>query len=157
MNTRVEVHGLDELRKSLRRITPALSKQLQVANKTISTKLVPKLQGAVRSLPSPGGFRTGGGIRPRATQKSATIAFLGSQATKPLQASVLGSNVHPIFGRLVPASSMSRRLWRPHLGNSWTPEQLYGVGPIFRTTAEQFAPDEYLDAVIDAIEEGFRA
>lgn len=155
METRVEIHGLDELRRSFRRISPQLSKTLQVANKKIASRAVGLVKPAVAGLPSPGGSRAAGGITPRATQKSAEIAFSRADRSKPLMATILGANWHPVFGRFVQVDSMSRRLWRPHLGASWTPAQLYGVGPVLEQIHRGFAMDEYREAVSDAIKEAF--
>lgn len=155
MDTRVDIRGIDELRKALRKVSPQLSKTLQKAHKKIATEVVAKVKPAVSGLSSPGGSRAVGGIRPRATQKSAEIAFLGSARNKPLMATILGSDVHPVYGRYYAADSMKRRLWKPHLGNSWQPQQLYGVGPVLEKAQKTFIYDEYVDAVLDAIQESF--
>lgn len=155
MDTRVEIRGIDELRRALRKISPQLSKTLQIAHKKISTEVVAKVKPAVSRLPSPGGSKAVRGITPRATQKSAEIAFSGAARNKPLMASILGSEVHPVYGRYYAVDSMKRRLWRPHLGNSWKPEDLYGVGPVLEEAQKTFIYDEYLDAVLEAMDRSF--
>lgn len=155
MATQVVVKGLDDFRRDLRRVDPRLAKSLQVANKKIATKAVSKVKPAASALSSPGSHRIAGGITPRATQRSAKIAFSQAARSKPLLASILGANWHPVFGRLVKADSMSRRLWKPHLGTDWTPSDLYGVGPVFRNLADTFVLEEYADAIEKALSEAF--
>lgn len=153
--TTVEIEGLDEFRRDLRRVNPALGKAIQRAHKTISTKVANEVRPAVQRLPSPGGTRAVRGITPRATQKHAQIAFSRAQARKPLWANILGAYVHPVFGRRFPVKKMKRRIWQPHLGSHWQPEQLYGAGPVLKHARDTFAADEYLDAFTDALREAF--
>lgn len=121
----------------------------------MATKAATSVKPAVQSLRSPGGSRSIRGITPRATQKAAKVAFSQADRSKPLLASILGANWHPVYGRFVQADSMSNRVWQPHLGSSWTPSQLYGAGPVFTLIADTFALDEYADAIMDAFGEAF--
>ena len=89
------------------------------------------------------------GITARATAKSASIALLGSNPT--IRANVFGTLSHKVFGRHV----LGRGPWRAWIGNTWTPEQLYGIGPALTTVADGFALDEYADALMDALKEAF--
>jgi hypothetical protein len=151
----ITVKGLDDFRRDLRRVDPRLAKTLQVAHKKVATRAVERVKPAVGRLPSPGSHRTTGGITPRATQKSAKVAFSQANRSKPLMASILGSDWHPVFGRFIPADRMRRRLWQPHLGASWSYDQLYGAGRAFVQVADTFALDEYADAIMDAFAEAF--
>jgi hypothetical protein len=140
---------LDELRRELRRIDPRLAKTLQVANKRVSEKVVSKAGPAVQGLSSPGGARAQSGIRARASQSKATVVLLGSNPT--IRASVFGTLSHKVFGRNVSGHGP----WQPWLGQSWPPEDLYGLGPAITETVDGFALDEYADAFMDALRFAF--
>jgi len=103
---------------------------------------------AVQRLSSPGGSVSVGGIRPSAKQKAAVIRLNNQRA---LFANVFGTKSHMVFGRRVAGSGP----FQPWLGNSWTPEDLYGIGPSIKDTMDGFALDEYLDAVLDALAVAF--
>lgn len=149
----IKVEGLKELRKELKGVSPKLAKALQVANKTVSDKFVEEAKPAVRKLPAPGGSRAIKGIKSRATQAAANVIFSKDPKFAPLMATIMGGNWYPVFGRLVRVSKMRRRLWQKHVGNTWKPEELYGVGPIFKRTFEDFALEEYEQALAKAFEE----
>lgn len=160
MGTEVRIEGLDDLRKSLRKVSPQLSKALQKAHKAIAQMAVDKIKPAVAGLPSPGGSRAVSGITPRATQKQATVAFSGAANKRPLKGTILGSNTHTLNWpnqrhKKVKTSSMRNRVWQPHLGNRWQPEQLYGAGPVFQQAKAGFIREEYLEGVLKAIRESF--
>ena len=155
MSDPITVKGLKDFQKDLRGVDPRLAKTLQKAHKNVSTRATDKVRTKVTALPSPGSHRVGRGITPRATQTRAKIAFSTAARTRPLVAHILGADWHPVWGRFVPASQMRRRLWQPHLGNSWSWPQLYGAGPALREVADKFALDEYADAVMDAMAEAF--
>ena len=145
----VVVKGLDEFRRELRRADKRMPKAFQKANKKVSERVVSRGKPAVRGLSSPGGSIAVGGIRPRARQNRATIAFLGSNPT--IRATIFGTRSHMVFGRRISGSGP----WRPWIGTTWTPEQLYGIGPVIKQTVDRFALDEYLGAVLDALGPAF--
>jgi hypothetical protein len=147
--TQVVVRGLDELRRELRRIDPRLAKTLQVANKKVSEKVVSAGAPRIAGLSSPGGTKAMSGLRPRASQSKATVVLLGSNPT--IRANVFGTLSHKVFGRNVPG----RGPWLAWLGNSWHPEDLYGLGPALTEVADGFALDEYADAWLDALAAAF--
>jgi hypothetical protein len=148
----VTVSGLDELSRELRKVDPRLNKQLQRANKDISTDLANKSQAAVSGLTDAGG-RGARGIRPRAGAKKATIALLGSNAF--VRAAVFGAEVHWVFGRPMAAADMSRRAWQPWIGDDWTPEEgLYGISPVIKSAIPDIL-DTYGDRVMDALAGAF--
>jgi hypothetical protein len=89
------------------------------------------------------------GIRGNASQKAARITLLGSNPT--IRASVFGTLSHKVWGRNV----SGRGPWQPWLGNTWQPEQLYGLGPVIKEAADGFALDEYADAIMDALKVAF--
>ena len=151
----ITVKGLKDFQKDLRGVDPRLAKTLQVAHKKVSTKATDQVRPAVTGLGAPGSHRVGRGITPRATQTRARIAFSSAARTRPLVAHILGADWHPVWGRFVPAASMRRRLWQPHLGNSWSWPQLYGAGPAIEEVANRFALDEYADAIMDSLAEAF--
>jgi hypothetical protein len=153
--SQIAVKGLADFQRDLRGVDPRLAKTLQVAHKKVSSRAVEGIRPAVGRLPSPGSGRTTGGITPRAGQKYARVAFSGATRSKPLHASILGANWHPVFGRFIKADRMRRRLWQPHLGATWSYDQLYGAGPVFTRIADTFALDEYADAIMDSFAEAF--
>ena len=55
MTAQVQVEGLADLARELKRIDPALNKQLRLVNKTVSDKVVTAGRPAIQGLPSPGG------------------------------------------------------------------------------------------------------
>lgn len=127
----VEVKGLDEFAKELRRIDPRLAKALSKGHKEIASDVAAKAQRKVTGLRSPRSGRAATGVRARATAKNATIVLLGSNPV--VRAAVMGAEVHWVFGRPIRQSSMLRRVWQPWVGNDWTAEEgLYGVSPAIR-------------------------
>lgn len=151
----IDVHGLKDFQRDLRRVDPRLAKTLQRAHKVISGRVVDRIKPAVTGLAAPGSHRIGRGITPRATQTRAKIAFSGANRTKPLFSHILGAEWHPVYGRFVPTREMRRPLWQAHLGARWHWTQLYGAGPAIRKQADTFVLDEYADAVMDAMSEAF--
>lgn len=140
----IRIDGLRELQKSFRQASPLLAKQLTGVHRTISTRIVSDAKGRVQGLPSPGGTRAMSGITARATQKSAGLALLASNPT--IRANVFGTLSHKAWGHHV----SGRGPWQSWLGRSWTPDQLYGVGPAIEKAVEGFALDEYMEAVMDS-------
>lgn len=149
----IQVKGLDELARELRRVDPRLVKQLTKAHKEISTKVAGKAQSKVSGLPVPRGGQAAAGIKPRAGQKKATIALLGSNPV--VRAAVMGTEVHWVFGRPVRAGSMMRRVWQPWVGNDWTAEEgLYGVSPAIAEAIPGIL-DTYADHIEAALDAAF--
>jgi len=149
----IEVEGLDEFARAMRRVDPRIGKALQKAHKEIAKKVSGKVEGAVGGLGSPQSGAAARGVRPRAGQKEATIALLGSN--KFIRAAVMGTQTHWVFGRPVSAASMMRRVWQPWVGNSWTAEEgLYGVSPAI-TAAIPSVVETYSDAIDQALSEAF--
>lgn len=140
---------MDELRRELRRIDPRLAKTLQTANKRVSERVRDRARPAIQGLPSPGGSRAMSGLTARASQSKATVVLLGSNPT--IRANVFGTLSHKVWGRNVSGSGP----WKAWLGNSWTPEHLYGLGPAITEVVDGFALDEYADAVMDALAAAF--
>ena len=145
----VVVKGLDDFRRDLRKVDSRLPKALQKAHKKVATRTAEKGRPAVQGLSSPGGTIATRGIRGNASQKAARITLLGSNPT--VRANVFGARSHTVFGRRVPGSGP----WKPWIGNKWEPEQLYGLGPVIQDTADNFALDEYGDAIMDALKVAF--
>lgn len=145
----VVITGLDELRRELRRIDPKLAKTLQAANKKVSERVRDKARPEIAGLPSPGGSKAIGGLSARATQSKATVVLLGSNPT--IRANVLGTLSHMVWGRSVPGSGP----FLPWLGQSWSPEDLYGLGPALTDVVDHFALDEYADAWLDGLAGAF--
>ena len=143
------VKGLDDFRRDLRKVDKRLPKALQVAHKKVAQRVAEKAKPAVAGLPSPGGSRAVSGIRGNASQKAARITLLGSNPT--IRANVFGTLSHKVWGHHV----SGRGPWQPWIGNQWTPEQLYGLGPVIKEAADGFALDEYADAIMDALKVAF--
>ena len=145
----VRIKGLDEFRRELKRVDKRMGKAFGQANKKIGEKVVAQGGPAIRGLSSPGGSRAQSGLKASARQNAAVVQLVGSNPT--IRANVFGTLSHQVFGRNIPGSGP----WKPWIGNSWTPEDLYGIGPVIRDVADDFALDEYLDAVMDAIRPAF--
>lgn len=145
----VRVKGLDEFRRELRKVDKNFGKAFGVANKKVGDKVVSAGRPAVKNLPSPGGSVAQEGLRSSAKQTKAVIRLLGSNPT--LHATVFGTKSHMVFGRRVDGPGP----WKPWIGNSWQPEDLYGLGPAISQVMDGFALDEYMDAVMDAIGPAF--
>ena len=106
----VVVTGLDQLAQGVAWVDPRLTKALQKGHKEISTELAQKSQAAVSGLTDAGG-RGASGIRPRAGQKKATIALLGSNAVCP------GGGVRDRVALGVRPALSPHRRWHGVLGN----------------------------------------
>lgn len=156
MDTTVQIVGLEELRKGFRKAGgPQLSRALGKAHKSIANKTLAKVKPAVQGLPSPGGSKAIRGIKASGTQKEASIKFSKSP-TRPVMATILGSNWHTLWGkRTVPTSSMRNPVWKPHMGSSWTPASLYGAGPVFVAAHKTFVMDDYEKAIADTLRDSF--
>lgn len=158
MDARVRIVGLDEVRRELRRISPVLSKKLQVAHKAISTDIAEKSKSRMAGLPGPRSSKAAQGIRPRGGQRSAQIALLGSNEF--VRAFEFGTRRHWLFGRPVAASSMSRRVFPPWKGNQWDAGDGpargvgYAVQPTIRENVEKIA-ETYTDRIEDAFAGAF--
>jgi hypothetical protein len=140
---------LDELRRELRRIDPRLAKTLVKAHRTVTEKVVAKGKPAIVGLPSPGGSKAASGLKAGRRQDRGTVILSGGNAT--IRANVFGTLSHKVFGRNVSGHGP----WLPWLGNSWSPEDLYGLGPALREVADGFALDEYADAWLDGLAAAF--
>jgi hypothetical protein len=149
----IEVEGLDEFAKAMRRVDPRIGKALQKAHKEISKKVSAKVESAVGGLGTPRSGDAARGVRPRAGQREAVVALLGSN--KFIRSAVMGTQVHWVFGRPVRADSMLRRVWQPWVGNDWTAEDgLYGVSPAI-SAAIPTVVETYADAIDQALSEAF--
>lgn len=137
------------MRRGLRQVDSRLPKALQQANKQVSNKIVEAARPKVAGLPSPGGTRAMSGLTARATQKSATVVLLGSNPT--VRANVLGTLSHKAWGRHVSGSGP----FQAWLGQGWSPEELYGLGPAMTDVVDRFGLDEYADAFMDALAVAF--
>lgn len=145
----VRVKGLDEFRRELRKVDKNFGKAFGIANKAVGEKVVSAGKPAVKNLSSPGGSVAGAGLKSSAKQTKAVIRLLGSNPT--LHASVFGTKSHMVFGRRISGSGP----WQPWIGNSWQPEELYGLGPAITSVMDGFALDEYMEAVLDAVQPAF--
>lgn len=112
----LQVKGLAAFRRDLRRIDPRMSKALQVAHKRIAEGRAAEAKGVMSSARGPGG-RASKGVRPRARQRSASIALLGSN--KFVRAMEFGTRFHFLFGNQIRADAMRRRVFPPWVGNQF--------------------------------------
>ena len=158
MEARVRIVGLNEVRRELRRVSPAMAKKLQVAHKAISTDIAEKSRSRMAGLPGPRSSKAAQGIRPRGGQKSAQIALLGSNEF--VRAFEFGTRKHMVFGRPVAASSMRRRVFPPWQGNQWNAGEGpargvgYAVQPTIRENVNHVW-DTYTDRLEDAFAGAF--
>lgn len=143
------IEGIDDLRRALRGIDRGLGRAIGQANKRVASVYVDR---ARPKIPTNQASRTGleKGISARARQKDIALA-IRSTARRPTIAAVLGSNVHPVYGRNYPQAVFRRRVWQPWLGNNWRPQDLYGIGPVFRDVPNE-AEDLWFAAVEGAME-----
>ena len=123
MTAQVQVEGLSDLARELKRIDPQLNKQLRLVNKTVSQKVVDAGRPAIAGLRSPGGRIAVPGLTARATPTQATVVLAGRNRT--IRANVFGTLSHVAWGHKKPG----RGPWQPWQGRSWQPEELYGFGP----------------------------
>lgn len=140
---------MDELRRELRRIDPKLAKTLSVANKKVSERIRDAARPKIAGLSSPGGSRAMGGLTARATPTKATVVLLGSNPT--IRANVFGTLSHKVWGRNVSGHGP----FLPWLGQSWQPEELYGLGPAITNVVDGFAMDEYADSWMKGLDAAF--
>ncbi len=145
----VRIKGLDEFRRELRRADKRMGKAFGKANKKVGDRVVAKGRPAIQRLPSPGGTIAMSGLRSSAKQTKAVIALTAGNPT--IRATVFGTKSHMVFGRRISGSGP----WKPWIGRSWQPEELYGLGPSIKQTMDGFALDEYMDAVLDALAPAF--
>lgn len=147
----LEVRGMDEFIRGIKKADAQLPKEVTKAHKVISTKVAGKAADRVSGLSSPRSSSAAAGIKPRAGQKYARIVVSGPFAL----AAVMGTKVHPVFGRRVLASSMARRVWADWVGNDWTPEEgLYGVSPVIADAMPGII-DTYADAIYAALKSAY--
>ncbi len=145
----IRVRGLDEFRRELRRVDKRMGKAFGKANKKVGDRIVRKGAPAIRQLSSPGGTVAMSGLRSSAKQNKAVVRMLGSNPT--IRANVFGTKSHMVWGRRISGSGP----WKPWIGRSWQPEDLYGLGPVLKSAADKFILDEYLGAVLDALGPAF--
>lgn len=149
----IQFSDLEDFTKEMRRVDPRLNKELQKAHKQISVEVSAKAARRVAGLHGPRSGMAAAGVRPRAGQKHAAVALLGSN--KYVRAAVMGANIHWVFGRPIPASSMRRRVWPQWIGDDWTPESgLYGVSPAIAEAIPNIV-DTYGDRILAALSNAF--
>jgi len=118
MTARVEVKGLRELNRDLRRIDRALGKRTQRALKRVSEEVVEDIRSRMTTREGRLGAKGAKGVRARATQRKAKIALLGSNPV--IRGLEFGAIVHPVFGRRMLQRDMARRVFPPWVGNRYT-------------------------------------
>lgn len=143
------IEGIDDLRRTLRGIDRNLGRAIGQANKKVASVYVDR---ARPKIPNGQASRTGleKGISARARQSDIALA-IRSTARRPTIAAVLGANVQPVFGRKYPQAVLRRPVWEPWLGNSWKPQQLYGIGRVFDDIPNE-AEDLWFAAVQGAMQ-----
>lgn len=167
----VEVVGLDDLVRDLRRAESKLPKVVQRANKDMATRVVAIARLGIGTIAGAASSEVRNvakkKITPRARQKSASVALLGSKAPRyrgwygPAQTFEFGTRFHPVGGRYVPASSMRRRVFPPWVGNQFAggdwKDGLHGrqghiVAPAIQKFIDRYTfADEYSEALDKAI------
>jgi hypothetical protein len=109
----IQVRGLDELSRELRRVDPRLEKSTLKATTRIAERIAGQTRGHLRN-------RSRSGL----TSKANSIVISGSNPV--VRSALFGESIHWVFGRPVSAASMSRRVFPPWVGPGWKPEDLYG-------------------------------
>lgn len=137
----LEVRGLRELNRALRKVDPSLGKRTQVALKAISTEAAERAQARARSQFGAIGSKGAKGIRPRAKQSKATVALLGSNPV--IRGLEFGAIVHPVFGRSRVQSSFKNRVFPPWVGNQSTGARAnFGQGYVVAPTMNEMLEEE---------------
>lgn len=141
----VYIEGIDDFRRVLRNAGKLHARELGIANRKVAGVYVDKAKPKVpRQRASH--LNLAEGIKATARQRDISMR-LRSTIDRPLVAAVLGADTHPVFGRRRPMADLKRRVWEPHLGQGWSPQDLYGIGNVFDDI-----PDEVADLWFDAIE-----
>lgn len=162
----VEVEGLKQLGRDLRKVDRELAKQLQRGHKQVAEKVAEDARGTARTTFGRHASQAKG-IKGRGSQSKAAIA-LNTGRTPRLLAAEFGTKTHNVprgrTGRTkkVLASSMSRRVFRPWSGNQWNPGEGpgsgvgYAVHPTIRRWVQSgLLADTYADFVLDGFEPAF--
>lgn len=162
----VRLRKMDELISVLRRTERSLGRELGRVNQQVANTVLPDVRQAI---PDPYQQGTAKGATASRAQKAAKLTFT-SVSKRPTIASILGSDKHPIpFGpkvasgagvsyrqvRKVDAATMRRRVWEPHLGKGWQPEDLYEVGPVLARLVDTDVADIYFEALYRMLEDFF--
>jgi hypothetical protein len=155
MDTQLRIKGLDELRRELRRVSPQMAKQLQIGHKSISADVANQSKANIGQSGARAGKAIGQrGITPRAGQKYARIALLGSNPT--IRAVEFGTRRHWLFGRVISADSMRRRVFPAYRGfqGEFDPSK----GTFVMPTISRMLPEiqgTYEDRLLDAFAGAF--
>jgi hypothetical protein len=116
----IEVRGLKEALAAMRKVDKQIPKTVRRIHKEVGEVVASRARSAADR-------RTASAIKSRSTQRNAKI-IVGLRPPVAI-GRVVGANrrfgwySHPRY------RGSSGRQYRPHLGSSWTPEQLYQVGP----------------------------
>jgi hypothetical protein len=149
----VEVDGATELRDTLRRFTNRPGAVFTKAYRQVAKMVETDARGSLDAIPAPSAGIDGltSGIEAAARQSYAALTIRSTDTT-PTIAAVLGANVHSVFGRKFPISEMDGdRPWLEHLGASWQPEDLYGVGDVLKSKTVDDVVDVFWEAFMEAI------
>jgi len=155
----IEIVGLRDFRRDLRKLDSRLPKYVGKAHRAIAKEVGLAARSAVATSAYPGLRRHAArGVRWSGKQTEAAIRL---KAGTGAIAQERGTKYHWVFGRRVRASSMRRRVFPPWVGNKWEGGAFgsFGSGGHFAAvTVERHLPtieDHYLDYVIDALREAF--
>lgn len=152
MAVRVESPDLKRLANDLQGIGPRVDREINRAHQKVATDIANAAARNVQGLTDAGG-RGAAGIKGVATQNKASIHLLGSNQF--VRAAVFGTELHWVYGNPIPASQMSRRVWRPWIGANWEPEEgLYGVSPAIKSRMDQTV-ETYSDGMMQALAHAF--
>lgn len=148
----VQSPDLKVLARDLQRIGPRVDREMSRAHREVSTDVANAARRNVASLPGPS-ERGAAGIQAQPTPSKGVIALLGSN--RFTFSAVFGTELHWVFGRPMPASQMSRRVWQPWVGSGWTPEEgLYGVSPAIADAMPEIL-DTYSERMMAALADAF--
>lgn len=116
----IRIEGLNEFRRELKNIDSDLPKELRRGHKKVGDFAADR----VRPF-APG--RTKAAIKGRGTQREATLK-VGHNPPYSVAKMVGANRRFGWYGKARYRSSAGRQ-FQPHLGASWTPGQLYYIGP----------------------------
>lgn len=139
---RVEARGLDQLRKALKQIDPAIGKELRQVWLKAAKLVVERAEG---SAPA----RAKGAIKGRATQRAAFIRVTPKRGDE--LAVFMGQTQRSGWYGWRRYRQSAARQFRPWVGNQWDPGETGGK-PYFIGEPINEAADEVVDMLGDEIE-----
>lgn len=139
---KIEIEGLKEFRRELKRIDSELGKELRRIHLGVSQLVASRAQAA-----APG--RLSGSIRPAATQKAALIRNIANPPDALAQ--IWGAKRRSGWYAASRYAASAGRQFRPWVGNQWDPGER-GGSPYFIGEAINASVEDVIEMIGDAFE-----